>query len=860
MKDFFEDPAELSSDLEWMLQSGQVGREVLAEALIGEYYAPIYRLALALLNDEDLAQEAALHTFRSALEKLERYRSSQGVRPWLFHQALESVRAVRRRAALKRFLKRAAGKAREPDNEARGVGQVTDPFIWAAFDRMEPSINLTVVLRCLFDWEAQEIARLLKRGEAQVEAWLEEARGTFRTATERSASPRAYLSEEEVWRKARQALQDRWPNTQFTPGELRWAAEAVLRDLERAGGSRRLNLPVGEYFWLGVFALLIIGLIWGSTRFMAEPEPSPTPVPPRARTQGAKATEPPQPTRTPQPATPTPEPSPTASVRMLYVPRQGESLRSIAEKLDISSEQLAAFNQSLGLEEDVPPDRAVMVPLSPERGGITPTPVPRPDVRLDLLSESASSNEIYTFLLLSERLWRSLWADGEMIDYGPAGFIGRPLAAHQQTWVSQPGQSRSLIGPSIGQPQELRIITGGWFYFFQPGSRDGYMRETNALIPDTALLQELIFPGRAGWIQEVGRFEPVEEVEHTGRPSLVVDWYNARNLRERRLWVDRERGLILRLERYSPLDGRTLVQTVELSQVLFDKALPPEFFDPTQDWNAEFASNFLGGSPRDNGRRQSPVFEPLPGHEPLELRTPPPDFDPSSSQLAFQYPGSASVETTPAANPPRVELFADGYFLGRVTFGRPWGLVCDRSPDGMKIAFAARNHWLEFSSRAETSLLKWFSLDDLNQVRTPPLSIEPTDFAFSPDSQRLAVFGYGPNGSHLYLLDLESGDVESRIELDIATSLIWSPDGEYLAFLGSREWPRMAAMVMHVLSARIIYDTTVDYNPFNIVNVQLEPGWPAFSWPVHNWGVEFPVRDRSLANCIEPPEPIVPTP
>ena len=42
---------ELSSDLEWLLQSGQASQEELLTALAGQYLLPIYRLALAVLDE-----------------------------------------------------------------------------------------------------------------------------------------------------------------------------------------------------------------------------------------------------------------------------------------------------------------------------------------------------------------------------------------------------------------------------------------------------------------------------------------------------------------------------------------------------------------------------------------------------------------------------------------------------------------------------------------------------------------------------------------------------------------------------------------------------------------------------------------
>ena len=61
-----QDPG-LSSDLEWLLQSGQVSQEELLTALAGQYLLSIYRLALAVLDDPAAARLAARETFSRVL-------------------------------------------------------------------------------------------------------------------------------------------------------------------------------------------------------------------------------------------------------------------------------------------------------------------------------------------------------------------------------------------------------------------------------------------------------------------------------------------------------------------------------------------------------------------------------------------------------------------------------------------------------------------------------------------------------------------------------------------------------------------------------------------------------------------------
>jgi len=61
-KDFDQSP-ELSSDIEWMIQSGQVTNELIVETLVNQYYSSVYLLAISLLDDRSAALAVTRDTF-----------------------------------------------------------------------------------------------------------------------------------------------------------------------------------------------------------------------------------------------------------------------------------------------------------------------------------------------------------------------------------------------------------------------------------------------------------------------------------------------------------------------------------------------------------------------------------------------------------------------------------------------------------------------------------------------------------------------------------------------------------------------------------------------------------------------------
>jgi hypothetical protein len=44
-------------------------------------------------------------------------------------------------------------------------------------------------------------------------------------------------------------------------------------------------------------------------------------------------------------------------------------------------------------------------------------------------------------------LWKSLWADAQIVRYGPAGYLGPLQVYRSQVWVEQPEQKMVLLRP-----------------------------------------------------------------------------------------------------------------------------------------------------------------------------------------------------------------------------------------------------------------------------------------------------------------------------------------------------------------------------------------------------------------------------
>lgn len=85
----FDEPTDLSPDLEWMLQSDQVDDETIAEALARQYYQRIYYLALTCLTYPREARRAAQETFVRATLGVKQYQGDKAIYTWLVDIANE---------------------------------------------------------------------------------------------------------------------------------------------------------------------------------------------------------------------------------------------------------------------------------------------------------------------------------------------------------------------------------------------------------------------------------------------------------------------------------------------------------------------------------------------------------------------------------------------------------------------------------------------------------------------------------------------------------------------------------------------------------------------------------------------------
>ena len=222
----------------------------------------------------------------------------------------------------------------------------------------------------------------------------------------------------------------------------------------------------------------------------------------------------------------------------------------------------------------------------------------------------------------------------------------------------------------------------------------------------------------------------------------------------------------------------------------------------------------------------------------------PQGFDPSLSKLTLNsVPGDSFDAPTYWYGDISTTGDASGidYLLGRVDFGSVPDGWCDRSTDGLKLAF---NHLkTDQSGSVSNSSLRWFDLRSLDTIHQPaPELVNLGVLAWSTKLEKLALFGCKADqkGCGLYLLDPATDQVQLLLP-DVYSSWqpIWNPDGSQVAFVNTLG-QNNTMYIVNIQTGQVAYQGNFDASTWQV---------PADS-PTNAWGVTFP-RGVNGSRCFE---------
>jgi len=175
-----------SAESAWLIVECITGNETAIEALIHQYEAGVFRLALSIVGDTADANEITQETFISALRSLSSYQEKKSFRAWLYTIALNLSRShLRKRKVIER-VKDAVTTLFKIDSqkqilpEEKVIQNEKESTVWNELHEMDERHRTVVILRYFHELSIAEIAEILNISEGTIHSRLYTARERLR--------------------------------------------------------------------------------------------------------------------------------------------------------------------------------------------------------------------------------------------------------------------------------------------------------------------------------------------------------------------------------------------------------------------------------------------------------------------------------------------------------------------------------------------------------------------------------------------------------------------------------------------------------------------------------------------------------
>ena len=854
MGDLNQEP---SSSITWMLHSAEINDSALAEALVIEFYEGVIAFAMSVSGNPDLAKSAGQAAIIQAVTGRHRFWGETSLRAWLYRLAYL-------------YLQKNVIQDRQSPSRQALVAQKRMPRKYAPIPADHPSLSLRDPLPFWLyyghGFTEAEIVYVLEKELSQLLFSLNQDRFHLFSAKHSSGLPsenhirfidlsclaqmglldiNGQLELEQhladcrlcqAYRNQLPRLEESWKEELKPPAigtaQVRVALRHITAILSKKTNGPKYLLPFKELSL--VVTLVFLLLLFGRTQGVFEANDTRHPI-------TTLPTSTPNPTRTPLP-TPTPAPRPFELYGyegddFFYFDTwivDGDTWKSIAEKAGLREDLVRYLNPSLPEELS----RSTRIKLAGLKSSslfqVTQTAQASPD--LLPLGSSSSPEEILQRARLSNQNWDTLFVDQIFIDFGPPGYSGPALqTSRTQLLVSQPDHWISIQGEPDRHVNIVTYAAGDWIFrrtprhgrisaIWKPGGLDG----SSSPIPAADLPQE-------------GTYVNAGLDTVATRPAIILDSFNEAGWRQQRLWFDAFAGTLLKYEIFTGPPEEIVLQSFVVLEIYFDIPLPDDFFFPPSSSYLQYTSRRVIDS-------QQLVFDRFGTYPQRPVPTtkiiPPVGFEPAQNPLQLEFPFSSIGDVGPAANqifyysetreeslkeenlqPEKsIQVFSGDYYLGELELESTQFRTCVRSPDGQIVALLT-------SIDLSRSRLSWFDLDTLESNFVTELAGGSTEFAFSPNSQKLA-YANCRMGCGVTVLDLDSGEVTTPGPVyDWVSYLEWSPDGSQLAYMTFR-WP--LAPRVHVIDLEAGAE-------IHIAGYDLETDQPLEAGsPIETWGVPYP--------------------
>lgn len=166
------------SELEKLVQHCQQGELAAFTSLFRRYEARIYRLAVAILQDEQDAEDAVQDACLRVFERIKHYRAESSFETWLTAVVVNVCRDRLRRRQVRHALSfdQFHGQASSGDLAETVAGELRRQTLWSLVDRLQEKYRLPIILHYYQGLSCGEVAEVLALHTTTVYSRLNTAR------------------------------------------------------------------------------------------------------------------------------------------------------------------------------------------------------------------------------------------------------------------------------------------------------------------------------------------------------------------------------------------------------------------------------------------------------------------------------------------------------------------------------------------------------------------------------------------------------------------------------------------------------------------------------------------------------------
>lgn len=822
----FIDQSEISSDLEWILLSGQADPDMLMETLIKDHGQSIYQFLYIALLEVDLANKAMTEICPMAVKKSRSFHPDEGIFSWLLRV---SVPIIRKYAVSNPVTATNSNPIKNPlDLTIANLNWKIRLALFVSFKYSFPLSKLGKILNVRKKWIEREFDKAIQE-----------------------------LMQNQAGKASLEEIEQRIVETCESHKAEGWQVDLWLKNCHNKIAKQKnkpaISTHIQEALMISASISLILLVSWLYPKWMPDPEISTI----------AQI----------QPTLNSTQVSHQITEPVEYSLLPNESLEDLALQLNLSTQYLSSLNH-LPIDAQLVPGQKILLNLGVIKNHLT-TSENNLEVNQDMQSSSAEAEsdaslssvktkietlnrtstpeEILARWQESQNTWQSLFIEGQWVDYGPFNYFGEAKSRRFQTWIKQPGSSLVKIGPLDSPPQETRLITSGMHISNHLGNTKQFTwwNEQGLPLAISDPLKTILSPHEFSQSLDRNSIHIIDADRYIGRKSITIEAQSRDQAKFYRLKVDAYSGIILNFQAYEPTSDILLAELAVL-KIEYDPAMNDEsLFDPLRLDETQFTRDFR--IPFPEGQQISYGIEPIINQstrQPQKYAEAPADFNPSTSQIFFQYSQELDPQT---ASPHTTQIIADGYLLGTIDFHPLEQINCRRSKSGDTLAFFQQSDY----SNEKALGIKWLNLEQVDKIYQAMPDFEISDLTFRPDDKKLAVIGHPIYSSDtgLYILDHATGEYTLLLNLEYGSHIQWKPDGQYLSLLGkTNDQDQPAWMIIHIDSGLITQKSPLSTGMTTYFSSNLSPInlLPPPDFPIWHWGNNQNASYVGLEDCAFP--------